>query len=227
MDTEIAQVVLGVITGIAAATWLIGLRFLLSSARKGASSEDTSHGLLDEGKSSPTRRLAGGAEIEGEAGSLSARAALLLANGTVIPYVPVKIVEKTENHIRFEAIGPVGNNPSVVGWFREGLLWFTPLGQKRTRVEWVVELADRDWLLWLGGLFQAVGLIALVAGCWATYTFVVRSPDPSLRWQTFQMLQVSHFLWPPFLFGGLYRQGRKVIAARFEAFAHNLPYFGD
>jgi hypothetical protein len=227
VDAEIAQIVLGVIVAGAVAAWLIGLRFLLSSARKGESSEDASHGLVDDGKASPTRRLAGGAEVDGEPGSLSARAALLLANGTGVPFVPVKIVEKTDNHIRFEVIGSGGGSPSAVGWFREGLLSFTPLGQKRTRVEWAVELADRDWLLWLGGLFQVVGFIALVAGSWAIYTFVVLSPDPSLRWQTFQMLQVSHFLWPPFLFGALYRQGRQVIAARFEALAHNLPYVGD
>src|SRR5262249_33300367 len=43
-------------------------------------------------------------------------------------------------------------------------------------------------------------------------------------WQTFQMAQAVHFLWPPFLFGALYRQGRRA-AAQFEALAHNLPYY--
>jgi len=226
VDTEVAQIVLGAISVIAAATWLIGLRFLLSSARNGGPSEGDSHGLVDS-EVSPTRRLAGGAEIEGEASSLAAKAASLLAKGTVVPFVPLKIVEKTEDHIRFEVIVSDGTSRSGVGYFRKGQLWFTPLGQGRTRVEWAVELADRDWLLWLGGLFQVLGLIALVAGCWVISTFVVMSPDPSQRWQTFQMLQVSHFLWPPFLFGALYQRGRQVIAARFEALAHNLPYFGD
>jgi hypothetical protein len=79
--------------------------------------------------------------------------------------------------------------------------------------------------LWLGGLFQAAGLLALVVGCWAVYTYVASSPDPAVRWQTFQMAQAVHFLWPPFLCGGLYRRGARAVAAQFEALAHNLPYY--
>ena len=48
-------------------------------------------------------------------------------------------------------------------------------------------------------------MVALVAGSWAIRTFVVPHPDPAIRGQVFQMCQVAHFLWPPFLFAGLYR----------------------
>ena len=227
MDTETARIVLGAITALATATWLIGLQFLLSSARKGEPSEGSRHGRFHHDEAFAGRPLIGGVEVEGGASSLAAKAASLLAKGTLFPFSPVKIVEKSEDHIRFERIGPGGGRQSVAGWFRQGLLRFTPLGQGRTRVEWAVELTDARWLLWLGGLFQVVGLIALATGCWAIFTYVVSSPDPSLRWQTFQMLQVSHFLWPPFLFGTLYRRGRHETAARFEALANNLPYLGD
>jgi len=40
------------------------------------------------------------------------------------------------------------------------------------------------------------------------------------------MLQVVHFLWPPFLFGGLYRRGRSAVREAFEVMIHNLPYYG-
>ncbi len=83
------------------------------------------------------------------------------------------------------------------------------------------------WLLWLGALFQAAGLIALVVGCWAVYTYIVCSRDPNVRWQTMQMIQVCHLLWPPFLLGALYRRGRREVVSRFEALAHNLPYLGE
>jgi hypothetical protein len=79
----------------------------------------------------------------------------------------------------------------------------------------------------VGALFQIVGLVAIVGGCWLMFTYVVASPNPDVRWQTFQMLQVGHFLWPPFLFGALYRRGRRETAAQFEALAGNLPYSGD
>jgi hypothetical protein len=87
-----------------------------------------------------------------------------------------------------------------------------------------VEPANQGWLLWLGGLFQAAGLVALVTGAWAVYTFLASSPVPAARWQTFQMLQAGHFLWPPFLSGALYRRGTTAVAAQFQALAHNLPY---
>jgi len=218
---------LGIITALAAATWLIGLQFLWSSAKKGQPSEGTPHGRSEDSEASASRRLVGSAEVDGEASSLAAKAASLLAKGTVFPFFPVKIMEKSEDHIRFEPVGPGGGGQSPLGWFRQGLLWFTPLGQGRTRADWAAELTDTGRQLWLGGLFQVLGLIALVVGFWAIHTYVVSSPDPAERWQTVQMLQVSHFLWPPFLFGALYRRGRQEVAARFEALVHNLPYFGD
>jgi hypothetical protein len=65
-------------------------------------------------------------------------------------------------------------------------------------------------------------------GCsWAVFTYLVSAPEPAVRWQTLQMLQVVHFLWPPFLFGALYRRGMKEVTAQFEAVAYNLPYYGD
>ncbi len=38
------------------------------------------------------------------------------------------------------------------------------------------------------------------------------------------LLQVSHFLWPPFLFGALYRRGIRGVAVQFEALVTNLPF---
>ena len=109
-------------------------------------------------------------------------------------------------------------------WFRQGELRFTSLRAGRTRVEWAVEPVNMRWLLWLGGAFQVVGLFGLVVGCWAVDTYFASSPAPARRWQTLQMLQAVHFLWPPFLFGALYRSGARAVAAQFEALANNLPF---
>jgi hypothetical protein len=227
LDTETAGIVLGAITALAIATWVVGLQFLMSSARGGELSGGSREGGSDGGGASDNRRLSGSAEVEGEARSLGAKAASLLAKGTLLPFLPVKILEKSEDHIQFERIAPGPGRKSGGGWLRQGLLCFTPLRQGRARIEWAVELPPTNWLLWAGGLFQVVGLIALVTGCWAIYTYVVSSPNPEVRWQTLQMLQVCHFLWPPFLFGATYRRGRQEIAARFEALASNLPYLEE
>ena len=46
----------------------------------------------------------------------------------------------------------------------------------------------------------------------------------ALDWQTFQMLQAIHFLWPPFLFGYLYRKWWSAAGAALETMVHNLPH---
>jgi hypothetical protein len=224
MDPEVARVVLAVITAAGAVVWLAGLQFLLASsrARRSGTRHDPAEVALAGGP--PEGWLAGSAEVEGQASALASRAAAVLAQSSPSAFGPVMILEKADDHVRFEQAGVgVGNRPAGQ-WFRRGELRFTPLGPGRTRVEWAVEPADLRWLLWLGGLFQAAGLAALVIGAWAVYTFLASSPDPAARWQTFQMLQAVHFLWPPFLFGALYRRGTTAVAAQFEALAHNLPY---
>jgi hypothetical protein len=99
-----------------------------------------------------------------------------------------------------------------------------PTGSGRTRIDWVAEVTTLRWLLKVGVVFQLIGLIALVVGSWALFTYVASSPHPGLRWQAFQMLQIAHLLWPPFLFGSLYRWGRSAVRAQFDALVHNLPF---
>jgi hypothetical protein len=169
----------------------------------------------------PENSFTGSAEVDGQADVLANKAASMLAKGII---GTMKITAKTAERIAFERLDATTNNQP---WFQRGELRFTQVRQGRCQIEWAVELSNRTWLLWLGGVFQVVGLIALVAGGWAIYTYVVSSPDPAVRWQTLQMLQVSHFLWPPFLMGGLYRQGMRQVLTQFEALANNLPYFGE
>jgi hypothetical protein len=227
VDSETAKLILAGITALAVVVWLTGFQFLVSSARKGQPETSIGDEGFEDSGSSKRNLVAGAAEVEGQADVLAARAASLLARGGLFPLVPLKIVEKSENHVRFERVEPGGEVRSGGGWLRQGQLSFVSLGGGRSRVEWAVELANMQWLLRLGALFQVAGLIAIIAGFWAILSYVVPSPDPSIRWQTVQMLQVSHLIWPPFLFGALYRRGRRDMAARLQALAHNLPYLGD
>jgi hypothetical protein len=223
MDPEVARVVLAAITAAGAVAWLVGLRFLIASSRRRRQQQAPGEGILaGEGQEG---WLSGSAEVEGEASSLATRAATALAKGNLSTFGPVKIVEKADDHIHFERVEEGTANQPAGQWFRRGELRFTPLRSGRTRVAWAVEPADMRWLLWLGGVFQGAGLLALVLGCWAIDTYIASSPAPAVRWQTFQMVQAVHFLWPPFLCGALYRRGATAVAAQFEALAHNLPYY--
>ncbi|MGE3808310.1 MAG: hypothetical protein AB7K24_26920 [Gemmataceae bacterium] len=215
---ETAQIVLAVISAVAMLVWLTGLQFLALSARKGRPDphDDLRNTGFQQGRS-----LAGRTEIDGQPSALSAKAASILVKGDLFSLGPIKIAEKTDEHIVFERLE---SGSQAAGSFRRGVFHFESISQGRCRVEWMIELTNMPWLLRLGALFQVLGILAIAGGGWAIYTFVVSSPNPGMRWQTFQMVQVVHFLWPPFLFGGLYRRGISMAAGQFEAFANNLPY---
>jgi hypothetical protein len=219
VPSEIAKLVVVGITLIGAIVWLFSLKFLAKSAR-------LMQPVPDKGPAEPPSRnlLAGSAEVEGAAKTLANKAATMLAKGTL---GPLKIVEKTDGFLIFERLDANIANQPAGNWFQRGELRFTALGNNRSRVEWIVEPSNFQWLLSVGGRVQVVGLLALVAGCWAMVTYVASSPEPAVRWQSVQMLQVIHVLWPPFLFGGLYRKGVRGITAQFDALANNLPYLGD
>ena len=227
MDIELARIVVVGITTAGVVVWLLALRFLVNSwrlrhARQGPPDDE---GETDEEQVAGW--LAGTVEVDGEAPVLAARAARLLAQGTLNNLGPILVLDKADDRVRFERPGAGMANTPPAQWFRRGELRFTPLGSGQSRVSWLVEPVASAWLLWLGGVFQAIGLIALVAGCWAVYTYLASAAEPALRWQTLQMLQVCHFLWPPFLFGALYRSGTKSLTALFDALAQNLPYCED
>ena len=74
------------------------------------------------------------------------------------------------------------------------------------------------------GVFQILGLAALGAACYVMLTFVVRSPKIGIRYQVWQTLQLVHFLWPPFLFAGVYAMTRRSIARLIGTLLGNLAY---
>ena len=224
VDPEAAQLVLVAITAVAVITWLMGLRFLVVTYRAGEAGQGDDNPVSDLPAPSSGNRLNGTAEVDGQPAVLATKTASALAKSS--PFGPVKITEKNDNHITFEHLGTGRVNQLAGRWLRRGEFRFLPVGQGRSRVEWTAELSKMDWLLRWGALFQVLGLIALVVGGWAISTYVVSSPDLAVRWQTVQMVQTVHFLWPPFLFGTLYRRGMKEVAAQFEALACNLPYYG-
>jgi hypothetical protein len=131
MDPEVARVVLAVITAAGAVAWLVGLQFLLVSSRagRGGTRQDPATVVLADGP--PEGWLAGSAEVEGQASALASRAAAVLAQGSTSAFGPVMILEKGDDHVRFERAGVgVGNQPAGQ-WFRRGELRFTPLGSGR------------------------------------------------------------------------------------------------
>jgi hypothetical protein len=227
MSTEIAQFILAAIATAGLVVWLVAFQFLVAAYRSGKSSESPTIDQLN-GQEPPLENwLFGSVEVQGPQNTLMDKAVRTLAKvSTFYPGVigPLKIVDRTNNRIAFERVGSMDWNPSYGGWYRQGRLMFEAVGADRTRIDYAIEVPPGRWLLGLGWAFQVAGLIALVLGCWLVNTYCVSSPNPAMRWQTIQMAQAAHFLWPPFVFGALYRQRRKLVLTSFEALIQNLPY---
>ena len=97
------------------------------------------------------------------------------------------------------------------------------LTRPRTRVEYALETASNGLLIgaWIA---LALGLAALIIAPWLAFAYALPSPNPNVRAQAFQVCQMVHFLWPPFLFAFLSRQPGRMFRARMDALVHNLPY---
>ena len=222
MNAATAEIVLYGITAIGAVVWCFGLRFLLNSRRlRQAKSADR----FSMAKPAADNVIQGSAEVEGEPGELAVKAAASLAKGIDIQIGPLKILERSDERVAFEGPGPGGQLPGQI--IRQGEIRFRRASQGKTDIDYQVEISRGQWLFVGGVICQILGLVALVVGFLLIHLLVVQSQDPQVRWQTVQMVQVVHFLWPPFLFGGLYRMHHRVVSRAFDTLVHNLPYQGE
>lgn len=224
MNIEAAQLVFAIIVTIGAIVWLIALQFTIAAFQLKRATPGSAD-ALDFTDKPPRSWYFGSAEVDGEPGVLSRKAAHVLARESSLSLGSLKVLEQTDRRVRFERIGQYSSHQTQGLWFSRGLFQFNPSGPGRTRIDYAIELREMRGLLIGGLIFLFLGLLVLVVGGWFMYVYVVTSPDPALRWQTIQALQMFHFLWPPFLFGSLYRYGKRNTLTRFEALVHNLPYF--
>ncbi len=215
MNAAAAEMLLYAITAVAVVVWIEGLRFLVATVRKEKKGGEQ-FGPADE--AAPANIIYGSAEVKGGAAELSQKAAAIMAARSI------KICEKTADAIIFETPkepipGSNINIPSLSGQMR-----FTPLSSQSTRVDYALAKPRVHVLLILGIVFQALGFVAIIAGFLLIYFLAVPDPNPGVRWQTVQMAQTVHFLWPPFLFAGLYRKSASIVRTQFDTFVHNLPF---
>ena len=220
MSEETARTVLYAMTSVGAILWLSGLATLRMASREGHAVEapDPDRFGPDEPRESGNV-LVGAEVVEGTPAELSRRAAACLASEGAGWLGPIRVRERTDERVRFEALpGPAWNA------LRGGALRFEADSPSRTRVSYRAEIGGGRWLLVAGVLVQALGLVALFVGFWLARTYAVQAADLAARSQVIQMVQVVHFLWPPFLFAALYRGRRRTVRAVLDALVSNLPY---
>jgi hypothetical protein len=217
MSTEAAQTILAAAMMVCSFVWLVGLWFLVGSYRTNRTEQPEDHFAHSE--QLPSHWFLGSVEVDGQPNALVDKTASILVCQSP---GSLKILERSNDRLAFEWVGPL-----LAGQPQRGQLRFAAQGSGRTRIDYAIEPSAHPWLLWLGVSFQLCGLIALVVGGWVIYEYCLPSPDPQIRAQAIQMVQVVHFLWPPFLFGGLYRQRKRAAKEGFEVLLRNLPFFAS
>ena len=220
MDIQTAQFVLGGLTAILLAVWIAALVFTWRTFPRSTTGDASLPG--DYAAASEGRVLSASAEVPASAEELARKAARLLAQGKL--GLPVRVAEATADTVRFEAVGPAW--PHAV---RGGEAHYRPLGPELTATECSIVIRQSGSVMpRLAAVFVLVGLVAIITAVGLIDTYVVRSPDPNIRFQVFQVLQAIHFVWPPFLFAGISRGQRSAheILARqmLDGLTHNLPY---
>jgi len=227
MNVPLPAIIFYGLTAAAVVAWLCALQFMLRTSRRQKVAAEQEQEFAQVGATAPANLIAGSAEVAGSAAELAVRAASFLAQQAPAMLGPVKILEQTADRLVFEGMQGMGQNPGCVGClFARGEFRFTSIAQNRTRINYAVEVPRRSWLLNLGWLFVGLGLLALVIAFVVIQLFVVNAANPGLQWQSLQILQASHFIWPPFLFGGIYRRLRTHVRTTFDTLVHNLPYHG-
>ena len=216
MDEDAAKLVVIAITAVGALAWLAGLTVTLRASReRQESARLAAERFSVEGEPGPGT-IVGEADVEGRPEELSNKLAAQLARESVGAFGPVKVVARDDREVAFEPAG------APVNGFRGGRVRLTPMGP-RTKVEYALQ-TSRNGLLVGGWIALAMGLVALIVAPWLAFTYALPSPNPNVRAQAFQVVQMVHFLWPPFLFAALARQPGRMFRARMDALVHNLPY---
>ena len=222
MEMQYALGLLYLITAVSGIIWVLGIYFLAQSARIARNAP----GNLYEIDSSPTENvIIGSLEVAGNASTLTAQALSQIAKNQTGALGTLCILETADNQVTFQGIG--GDHPGgfLSRRIQKGKMVFSAAAAGRTRIDYAI-IIDKSLrsLLVIGGIVSVAGLLAIVVGFALISTYIVPDANPGVRWQTLQMMQVVHFLWPPFLFGGLYRTQFSGIKNSFEAFLRNLPY---
>jgi hypothetical protein len=216
MNTQIATLIFAVIMLVGVLVWLWSLQMALGIGRAPANRDWR---LLEETPKSQVITETGARTVRGSPETLSATLARSLVQLNVGTFGSLfEIVGRTPERIVLKKTGPLLCNQPAGLYFSEAEINFQDLGNNTTRVSYVLgfdRLARRIKGVTLG-IILGVGLPALLIVGTIIWYFVLPSQNPAVQWQVLQTLQVSHALWPPFLFLWLYSAGRRQSKTYFS-----------
>ena len=216
MNTEIATLIFAVIMVVGFLVWVWSLQMALGIGR---STTKPDWRMLADEQPSQTNTESGARTVRGTPEKLSAVLARLIVQHNVGTFGSLfEVVERTSHRIVLRKNGPLMCNQPPSLYFSEAELNFEPVGNDTTRVSYVLgfdRLARRVKIVALS-IILGIGLPVVVIVGGLIWYFVLPSPNPAIQWQVLQTLQVSHALWPPFLFLWLYSAGRRQSKTYFS-----------
>ncbi len=221
MDTQLARVVVATLLGIAIVVWLAAVRFVARARRSVEPAADDNR-LTSIDSASPEGLLAGQVEVEASAVGLSGQLARVLSQPQGPALGAIKVLHVDDTSVEFVQ---ASSQPNCA--FHEGRVRFVPDGPRRAVATYVLDPVSGRGLLFAAQAMLVAGIAAIGITAYLMESYVVSSPNPAVRWQCVQSLQVAHFLWPPFMFAARYRARRRQAVDQIETVLANLPHLSQ
>lgn len=173
---------------------------------------------LDRDEGPRTSTVRGEVSVDRPPDLLLPFAAAQLAEGRL--GVPVRIRENSRNSLVFELNAATGNRQNCPVTVQ------VDADHGKTLRYRVTGPRPRGLLL-AARIVHVLGGLAFFAGFFAIQHWLLRHPHPAIRWQSVQIVQAIHFLWPPFLLAGIalaLHNSLRKFAYQLEGFLDNLQY---
>ncbi|MDX2036227.1 MAG: hypothetical protein SFX72_06215 [Isosphaeraceae bacterium] len=223
MSIENAEFTLYIISAIALTVWIGSFEYLRRVAirRRSRRAGSAEKFVIEEVGNSPAE--AGRVELKGESDHLAAKLASLLAREGFGFLGPVELTHVDSGRVAFKA-ACITPGRAKAAFRLAGDVEFRPVGSGATAATWTVQAPGSDGLLTAAWIIQGVSLAVGILLFVLMRGFVVENPNSAIRGQVFQMIQIVHFLWLPFLFAGLSSWRERVAEERVRTMISNLPY---
>ncbi|MBM4089735.1 MAG: hypothetical protein FJ276_09950 [Planctomycetes bacterium] len=216
METNTACLTFVLIMAIGFLVWILSLAKAL---RLGRATNRPDRMSLDP--STELHAESGELTVRGTPDAVSTALANALRQPGIAPFGTLfTVIEHSADRLVVKKTGPVLCNQPPGLYFSEAEFRFAPTGIDTVQVSYclgysrIVRVLKKTamCIVWGAGLPTMLLVGSLM------WFLVVRSENPTVRWQVFQTLHIAHALWPPFLVMWFYGVGRR----RSRSFVENL-----
>ncbi|TWT87213.1 hypothetical protein Mal64_27510 [Pseudobythopirellula maris] len=215
MPPEMALFTFVAIMSVAICIWFWSLALALRMGRPSEAPES-----FTVKRPETTGDLVGEITVHGECDEVSKELVRSLRRPSVNRVTSVlRVTEHSPERVVFSNAGGGICNQAASHYFDEGEMLLAPAGDGRVRVHYRIGLSGmlRRFRQLALGMALGLGLPGLLLVGGLVAALVLPSPEPAVRGQVLQTLQVVHVLWLPFLFIHIAKTARRQSRAFIES----------